>query len=47
MMYENIDFNSIDLTQEPPVSETGASVLFYRQMQTVCKGSRRNLQDIP
>ena len=21
MMYENIDFNSIDLTQEPPVSE--------------------------
>ena len=46
MMYENIDFNSIDLTQETPCIGTGASILVYRQMQTVCK-EQESLRDIP
>lgn len=46
MMYENIDFNSIDLTQEPPVSEPERQYYFIAKCRQYVR-SRRSLQDIP
>ena len=38
MMYENIDFNSIDLTQEPPVSEPERQYYFIAKCRQYVKG---------
>ena len=37
MMYENIDFNSIDLTQEPPVSEPERQYYFIAKCRQYVK----------
>ena len=37
MMYENIDFNSIDLTQEPPVSEPERQYYFIAKCRKYVK----------
>ena len=37
MMYENIDFNSIDLTQEPPVSEPERQYYFIAKCKQYVK----------
>ena len=39
MMYENIDFNSIDLTQEPPVSEPERQYYFIAKCKQYVKGA--------